>query len=60
MIIAAIGAWYAGWVDELIQRITEINLVLPFLALLIMIGFSSFPIIIHYDLFGVASNILGK
>ncbi|MBC7879507.1 MAG: ABC transporter permease [Anaerolineales bacterium] len=38
MIIAAVGAWYGGWVDELIQRITEINLVLPFLALLIMIG----------------------
>lgn len=38
MIIAAAGAWYAGWVDELIQRITEINLVLPFLSILIMIG----------------------
>lgn len=38
MIISAVGAWYAGWVDELIQRITEINLVLPFFALLIMIG----------------------
>src|SRR5581483_6962356 len=38
MIIAAIGTWYAGWVDELIQRITEINLVLPFLAILIMVG----------------------
>jgi peptide/nickel transport system permease protein len=38
MVIAAVGAWYAGWVDELIQRITEINLVLPFFALLIMIG----------------------
>lgn len=38
MIIAAIGTWYGGWVDELIQRITEINLVLPFFALLIMIG----------------------
>ena len=38
MVIAAIGAWYAGWVDELIQRITEINLVLPFFAILIMIG----------------------
>lgn len=38
MVIAAIGAWYAGWVDELIQRITEVNLVLPFYALLIMIG----------------------
>lgn len=38
MIIAAVGTWYAGWVDELIQRITEINLVLPFLSILIMIG----------------------
>jgi len=38
MIIAAIGTWYAGWLDDLIQRITEINLVLPFLAILIMVG----------------------
>lgn len=38
MVIAAIGSWYGGWVDELIQRITEINLVLPFLAILIMVG----------------------
>lgn len=38
MVIAAVGAWYRGWLDELIQRITEINLVLPFLPLLLMIG----------------------
>lgn len=38
MIIAAIGTWYGGWVDEMIQRITEINLVLPFLSILIMVG----------------------
>lgn len=38
MMIAAIGAWFGGWLDELIQRITEINLVLPFLAILIMVG----------------------
>lgn len=38
MIIAAVGTWYSGWVDELIQRITEVNLVLPFLAILIMVG----------------------
>ena len=38
MIIAAIGTWYGGWVDALIQRITEVNLVLPFLAFLIMVG----------------------
>ncbi len=38
MIIAAIGVWYSGWVDELIQRITEVNLVLPFLSILVMVG----------------------
>ena len=38
MIIAAIGTWYGGWVDELIQRITEVNLVLPFLSILVMVG----------------------
>jgi len=38
MVIAAFGAWYGGWIDELIQRITEVNLVLPFLPILIMIG----------------------
>jgi peptide/nickel transport system permease protein len=38
MIIAAIGVWYGGWVDDIIQRITEVNLVLPFLPILIMVG----------------------
>lgn len=38
MIIAAASTWFGGWVDLLIQRITEVNLVLPFLPILIMIG----------------------
>jgi len=38
MIIAAVGAWYGGWINALIQRITEVNIVLPFLSILIMIG----------------------
>ncbi len=38
MIIAAIGVWFGGVVDGLIQRITEINMVLPFLPILIMVG----------------------
>ena len=38
MFIAAISTWFGGWVDTVIQRITEINLVLPFLPILIMIG----------------------
>lgn len=39
MAIAATGTWFGGWVDALIQRITEVNLVLPFLPILIMIGY---------------------
>ena len=38
MVIAAFGVWFGGWIDELIQRITEVNLVLPFLPILIMVG----------------------
>jgi len=38
MVIAAVGVWYGGIIDALIQRITEINMVLPFLSILIMIG----------------------
>jgi peptide/nickel transport system permease protein len=38
MVIAAFGVWFAGWVDSLIQRITEVNMVLPFLPILIMVG----------------------
>lgn len=38
LFIAAVGAWYGRWVDAVIQRITEINLILPALAILIMIG----------------------
>lgn len=37
-IIAAIGVWFGGWVDSLIQRITEVNLMLPVLPILIMLG----------------------
>lgn len=38
LIIAGVSTWFGGWVDQLIQRITEINLVIPFLPVLIMIG----------------------
>ena len=38
MIIAGVGTWFGGWVDSLIQRVTEINLILPFLPILIMVG----------------------
>ncbi len=38
MFIAAVSTWFGGIVDTLIQRVTEVNLVLPFLPILIMIG----------------------
>ena len=38
MIIAAAGTWFGGWVDSLIQRITEVNMMLPVLPILIMVG----------------------
>jgi peptide/nickel transport system permease protein len=38
MIIAATGVWFGGWVDATIQRITEVNLILPVLPILIMVG----------------------
>ncbi|HSV85765.1 MAG TPA: ABC transporter permease [Levilinea sp.] len=38
MLIAATGVWFSKWVDGIIQRITEVNLILPVLPILIMIG----------------------
>jgi peptide/nickel transport system permease protein len=38
MFIAAIGVWFRGWVDDAIQRVTEVNLILPVLPILIMVG----------------------
>jgi peptide/nickel transport system permease protein len=37
MVIAAIGAWFGGWADGLIQRITEVNMILPFFPVSLMI-----------------------
>lgn len=37
-VIAAIGSWFGGWVDAVIQRLTEINSVLPTLPILILVG----------------------
>lgn len=38
MSIAAIGVWFGGMVDATIQRLTEVNAILPLLPLLIMVG----------------------
>jgi len=39
MIIAAMGVWFGGWVDRVVQWVTEINLLLPALPIAIMIYF---------------------
>lgn len=38
LILAGVSTWFGGWIDMLIQRLTEINMVLPFLPILIMVG----------------------
>jgi peptide/nickel transport system permease protein len=38
MIISGIGTWFGGWVDGIIQRVTEVNMILPLLPMLIMVG----------------------
>ena len=38
MIIAGVGTWFGGWVDGIIQRVTEVNMILPLLPILIMVG----------------------
>jgi peptide/nickel transport system permease protein len=37
MIISATGVWFGGWLDNLVQRLTEINMILPALPLAITI-----------------------
>jgi peptide/nickel transport system permease protein len=38
MSIAAIGVWFGGLVDGFIQRLTEVNNIIPLLPILIMVG----------------------
>lgn len=38
LIIAATGVWFGGWIDALIQRLTEVNMILPMLPILVMVG----------------------
>ncbi|MBN2549290.1 MAG: ABC transporter permease subunit [Anaerolineales bacterium] len=37
LVISAVSTWFGGWVDELIQRLTEVNLILPFFPVSLMI-----------------------
>jgi peptide/nickel transport system permease protein len=37
MTLAAMAAWYGGWLDDLIQRLVEANMVLPIIAIGVLI-----------------------
>jgi peptide/nickel transport system permease protein len=49
MIVSAAGVWFGGWIDGLVQRFTEINLILPILAIGVLLyalyGFSLWTIL---------------
>ncbi|HET6824212.1 MAG TPA: ABC transporter permease subunit, partial [Anaerolineales bacterium] len=36
MVLPAFGVWYGGWLDNFIQRLTEVNMVLPGLAIAVL------------------------
>ena len=36
MVVAASGVWFGGWADDLIQRLTEVNMILPVLAISVL------------------------
>ncbi len=52
MALAATGVWFSGWVDNLVQRLIDVNLVLPILAIAVMayafLGISVWTILIVY------------
>ena len=61
MSIAAIGVWYGGRLDGIIQRLTEVNAILPLLPILIMVGtfysrsiWLMLGVVILLSIFGIA------
>jgi len=61
MSIAAIGVWYGGRLDAFIQRLTEVNAILPLLPILIMVGtfysrsiWLMLGVVILLSIFGIA------
>ena len=39
IVLAATGVWYGGWVDILIQRLVEANMILPVIAICVLFYF---------------------
>ncbi|MGY6548215.1 MAG: ABC transporter permease [Roseinatronobacter sp.] len=38
LVIAAVGVWFGGLIDAVIQRLTEVTMILPILPVLVMVG----------------------
>jgi len=53
MLVAAAGVWYGGWVDGLVQRITEVNMIFPILAIGVL-----FYAFFHVSLWTIIAVIL--
>ncbi len=41
VVIAAVGAWFGGWIDIVIQRVTEVNMILPVIPICITLYLAS-------------------
>lgn len=61
MSIAAIGVWFGGWLDAFIQRLTEVNNIIPLLPILIMVGtlysrsiWLMLGLVVVFSIFGLA------
>jgi peptide/nickel transport system permease protein len=60
MIIAASGVWFGGWVDGLVQRLIEVTMILPVLAVGVLIFFLYDISLWVILVFVVALNIFGS
>jgi len=49
LILSAAGTWRGGWLDNLIQRLTEVNMILPVLAIGILV-FALYDVNLYYIL----------
>jgi len=59
VILGALGAYYGGRFDEVIQRATDFVIIIPVLPILILIGFLYRPDLVRILLIIVAFNVVG-
>jgi peptide/nickel transport system permease protein len=44
VLLPAMGVWYGGWLDNAIQRLAEVNMVLPGLAIVVLVNALGAPV----------------